>query len=269
VVERAGACIVWGGALDLAPADDVLITVERPMGVDTDAQMVASILSKKKTAGASHALIDLPVGSTAKIRTREHGEELAHLFRRVAEAIELAVDVVLTDAHGPIGRGVGPRLEALDVLAVLRGEPGAPADLREKALYLAARLLERLGTVPDSTGYRAAQEALDSGAAAARFEEIVDAQGRRALPEPAPFQYTVESERDGRVREIDCWEVNGIARLAGAPANESAGVCILRCVGDVVARGEPIFEIHAQSETQLEFAREYAQRRGAVYRFGY
>lgn len=268
VVERAGACIVWGGALDLAPADDVLITVERPMGIDTDAQMVASILSKKKTAGATHALIDMPVGPTAKVRSRAHADALTQLFSLVAERIELDLDLVRTEARGPIGRGVGPRLEALDVLAVLRREPDAPADLREKSLYLAARLLEQVGAVSDAGGYRAAQEALDSGAAETRFEEIRELQGRRELPPAAPFRYTVEASRDGRIREIDCWEVNGIAKLAGAPANVSAGVLFLRGVGEVVARGEPLFEIHAQSETQLGFAREAAERRD-VYRYGY
>jgi thymidine phosphorylase len=238
------------------------------MGIDTDAQMVASILSKKKTAGATHALIDMPVGPTAKVRSRAHADGLTQLFSLVAERIELDLDLVRTEARGPIGRGVGPRLEALDVLAVLRREPDAPVDLREKSLYLAARLLEQVGAVSDAGGYRAAREALDSGAAEARFEEITELQGRRELPPAAPFRYTVEASRDGRIREIDCWEVNGIAKLAGAPANVSAGVLFLRGVGEVVARGEPLFEIHAQSETQLGFAREAAERRD-VYRYGY
>jgi len=269
VVERTGACIVWGGALDLAPADDVLITVERPMGIDTEGQMIASILSKKKTAGATHALIDIPVGPTAKVRSRERGEALAERFREVAQAIELTVDVVLTEAHGPIGRGVGPRLEALDVLSVLKREPDAPAELREKSLYLAARLLERTGAVGDAGGYRAAQRALDSGAALAKLEEIIEAQGRAELPAAAPFRAEVEASRDGRVREIDCLEVNAIAKLAGAPANPAAGLRLLRGVDAVVARGEPLFEVHAQSRDQLEFALEYAKARPDVVRFGF
>jgi thymidine phosphorylase len=269
VVERTGACIAWGGALDLAPADDVLITVERPMGIDTEGQMIASILSKKKTAGATHALIDIPVGPTAKVRSRERGEALAERFREVAQAIELRVDVVLTEAHGPIGQGVGPRLEALDVLAVLKREPHASLELREKSLYLAARLLECTGTIGDAGGYRAAQRALDSGAALAKLEEIVEAQGRRPLPPEAPFRAEVTATQDGRVREIDCFEVNTIAKLAGAPANPAAGLCILRGVDSVVARGEPLFEVHAQSRDQLGFALEYAEAHPHVYRFGF
>jgi thymidine phosphorylase len=187
----------------------------------------------------------------------------------VAGAIGLEVDVVQTAAAGPIGFGVGPRLEALDVLAVLRREPAAPADLREKSLYLAARLLEGVGAVPGSSGYRTAQGALDSGAAERKLEEIVEAQGRRALPRAAPQRCEVASPRDGRVREIDCWEIAKVAKLAGAPAHVASGVRILRGPGSVVARGEPLFEIHAQSRMHLEFAREYAEQRPDLVRFGF
>ncbi len=269
VVAQTGGCIAWGGALDLAPADDVLITVERPMGIDTEAQMIASILSKKKTAGATHALIDVPVGPSAKVRTHRAGEELAELFRHVGDAIGLSLDIVLTDAHGPIGCGVGPRLEALDVLAVLERKPDAPRDLREKSLFLAARLLERAGAVPDACGYRAAQEALDSGAALARFEAIRTAQGARALPAPAPFIGLVHATGDGRVRAIDCLRLARIAKLAGAPANPSAGLRVLCRVGDVVARGQPALEIHAQSEAQLGFAVAHAQQAEGLIELGF
>lgn len=268
VVAKTGACIAWGGALELAPADDILITVERPMEIDTEAQMVASILAKKKTVGATHVLIDIPVGSTAKVRTLSAAQALASLFRAVADQIGLRLEIVITEARGPIGWGIGPRLEALDVLAVLRREPGAPADLREKSLYLAARLLEITGAAPASGGYRAAQQALDSGAALESFNRIVEAQGAVSLPAEAPYTHTFVSPADGRIREIDCWEIARVAKRAGAPANLSAGVRLLKTVGDVVVKGEPLFEIHAQSAAQLEFGRVYAESRPIV-RYGF
>jgi thymidine phosphorylase len=269
VVRETGACIAWGGALDLAPADDILITVERPMEIDTEPQMVASILAKKKTAGATHVLIDLPVGPTAKVRDRTAAERLAALFRTVAAAIDLSVEMVITEARGPIGRGIGPRLEALDVLAVLRREPSAPEDLREKSLFLAARLLEMVGTAPAAGGYHAAQQALDSGAAARAFERIVAAQGAHELPAEARHRTTIAAGADGRIREIDCWEIARVAKRAGAPANVAAGVRLLRNVGDVVAQGDPLFEIHAQSAVQLEFAHEYATAHPTIVRYGF
>jgi thymidine phosphorylase len=269
VVDTSGACIAWGGALDLAPADDILITVERPMELDTEAQMVASILAKKKTVGATHVLIDIPVGRTAKVRSWDAAERLATLFRAVANRLALRLDVVLTEARGPIGRGIGPRLEALDVLAVLRRDTAAPLDLREKALYLAARLLELTGTVAAPGGYRAAQQVLDSGAAETAFARIVAAQGCRDLPPEAPYRRIVEAPADGRIREIDCWEMARVAKRAGAPAHEAAGVHLVRTVGEVVRQGEPLFEIHAQSEAHLAFARAYAEAHPDIVRFGF
>lgn len=269
VVEETKACIAWGGALELAPADDILITVERPMEIDTEAQMVASILAKKKTVGATHVLIDIPVGPTAKVRSLSDAERLGSLFRAVAEQIGLRLEVVVTEARGPIGWGIGPRLEALDVLSVLRREAGAPLDLREKSLYLAARLLEIAGVVAPSSGYRAAQQALDSGAAERVFTRIVAAQGARDLPPQAPYRQIVAAPADGRIREIDCWEIARVAKRAGAPANPAAGVKLLRTVGDVIAKGEPLFEIHAQSEAQLEFGRAYAEAHPEIVRFGF
>ncbi|HZO81627.1 MAG TPA: thymidine phosphorylase family protein [Candidatus Binataceae bacterium] len=269
VVEKTGACIAWGGALELAPADDILITVERPMELDTEQQMVASILAKKKSVSATHVLIDIPVGPTAKVRTTAAAQQLAALFRAVAERIELRIETLLTEARGPVGRGVGPRLEALDVLAVLRREPDAPVDLREKSLFLAARLLEMSGVVEALEGYRAAQSALSSGAALRKFEQIVEAQGARELPPEAPFRAVVSAPADGRIRQIDCWRVARLAKLAGAPANISSGVRLLRTVGDIVARGEPLLEIHAESEAQLGFARSYAASHPELVGYGF
>ena len=269
VVDQVGACIAWGGALDLAPADDILITVERPMEMDTEAQMVASILAKKKTAGATHAVIDIPVGVTAKVRSHHDAARLAALFRAVAEQIELRLDVLITEVRGPIGWGIGPRLEALDVLAVLRREAGAPLDLREKSLFLASHVLEMVGAAPPTGGYRAAQRALDSGAAERAFERIVAAQGPRDLPPAPPHHHVVTSHADGRIGEIDCWRMARVAKHAGAPANVAAGVRLLRTVGDVVAKGEPLFEIHAQSAAQLDFARTYATAHPDIVRFGF
>jgi thymidine phosphorylase len=269
VVERTGACIAWGGALELAPADDILITVERPMEIDTEAHMVASILAKKKSVGATHVLIDIPLGPSAKVRTLAEAERLGALFRAVSERIELRVDIEITDARAPIGRGIGPRLEALDVLAVLRREPDGPGDLREKSLFLAARLLEISGKVAPAGGYHAAQAALDSGAALSKLEQIVQAQGAREMPAAALFQAVVGAPGDGRIREIDNWEIGRVAKLAGAPANVAAGVRLLRTVGDIVARGEPLLEIHAESEAQLEFARSHAVSCADLVQFGF
>jgi thymidine phosphorylase len=157
----------------------------------------------------------------------------------------------------------------LDVLAVLQRAPDAPRELREKSLYLAARLLERVGAVPLAGGYRAAQGALDSGAALERFEAICTAQGRRPFPEPARFLGRVEAPADGCIRAFDCLALNQIAKLAGAPAQPAAGLRVLHGVGEVVVRGDALLEVHAESESQLEFALAHARTAPGWVETGY
>jgi thymidine phosphorylase len=125
------------------------------------------------------------------------------------------------------------------------------------------------GKVAPSTGYREARRTLDSGAALNKFMEIVNAQGAREIPPEAPFRHLVGSPADGRVREIDCWEIARVAKRAGAPANVAAGVRVLKTIGDVLSKDEPLFEIHACSADQLETARDYAESRPGIVTFGF
>jgi thymidine phosphorylase len=266
VVEETGGCIAWGGALDLAPADDILITVERPMEIDTEAQMVASILAKKVAAGATHALVDIPVGATAKVRSEERAQQLCRLFRIVAEKVGLTLEMTITHPKGPIGFGIGPRLEALDVLAVLRGDPAAPRDLADKSVQLAGRILELTGKLPSGHGAAAAAETLRSGEALRRFERIRRAQGERELPGEAPHRLEILATRPGHVVEIDCWRIARVAKQVGAPAHPAAGVRLRAGVDDEVRVGDPLYEIHAQSAGHLSSAEDYARGRGDIFR---
>ncbi|HVK41280.1 MAG TPA: thymidine phosphorylase family protein [Phenylobacterium sp.] len=259
VVERCGACIVWGGRVGLSPADDVLISVERPLSIDTPEQMVASILSKKLAAGSTHLVLDVPVGPSTKIRDRRAALRLKKLFEHVAGRLGLSLEVLLTDAVEPIGFGVGPALEARDVRAVLERRPEAPVDLLEKSVMLAGRMLEADPAIPGGEGQARARELLRSGAAGRKMEEIMAAQG----PSPksnviAPLVHEVVATRAGRVTQIDCLRIASIARLAGAPTDTGAGVDLLHKVGAYVAAGEPIFRIHGAEATDFGFACEAA-----------
>ena len=177
VVTACHGCLVWGGHVNLSPADDILISVERPLAIDTREQMVASIMSKKLAAGSTHLLIDLPVGPTAKVTNAVEAMRLRKLFEFVGDHFGIAVEVMITDGRQPIGNGIGPVLEARDVMAVLANEPAAPRDLREKSLRLAAHLLEYDPELRGGTGYARARELLDSGAALKQMHKIIEAQG--------------------------------------------------------------------------------------------
>jgi len=256
VVEREGGCIVWGGAVSLSPADDILIRIERVLDIDSEAQLVASVLSKKVAAGASHALIDIPVGPTAKLRDASAAEQLAMLLHNVGSRVGLAVQTHLSDGTQPVGRGIGPALEAHDVLAVLQGRADAPPDLRERALQLAGKLLELAGT-PVGQGYALACATLDSGAAWRKFLAICDAQGGLRQPPVAPQQFPIVAERVGHVRSIDNRVLARIAKLAGAPGAAAAGIALHVRLGDPVDAGQPLFTVHAETSGELAYALDY------------
>lgn len=259
VVERANACLVWGGHVNLSPADDVLISVERPLGIDTREQMVASILSKKLAAGSTHLLIDIPVGPKAKVRSRDDAVRLRKLFEYVGREIGLALQVVLTDGSQPIGRGIGPALEARDVMAVLEGRPDAPRDLRERAVLLAGHVLDFDPELPGGLGHARAKELLDSGAALEAMERIIDVQGRRSRrPSLGSLTLDVAAPKNGVVTAIDGHRLARIARLAGAPLDKGAGIDLFRKIGDPVRKGEPLYRIHACLRSDFGFAADMA-----------
>jgi len=262
VVERTGGCIVWGGAVRLSPADDVLIRVERPLDLDSQGQLVASILSKKAAAGATHVLIDIPVGPTAKIRSPQAAQALSQQLRLTAQALGLQLRVLETDGTAPVGRGIGPALEARDVLAVLRGEPEAPADLQQRSLRLAGELLEFGGAAAVGSGMRIAGEVLADGRAWRKFLEICEAQGGlRELPHPA-CSAPVAAPRSGSVVSIDNRRLARIAKLAGAPQAPCAGIDLHVRGGDFVERGQPLFTVQAESPGELAYALQYANAQG-------
>ncbi len=258
VVERTGGCIVWGGSVRLSPADDVLIRVERPLDLDSQGQLVASVLSKKIAAGSTHVLIDVPVGPTAKVRSREAAERLASQLERVAGVTGLQLRVMQTDGTAPVGCGIGPALEARDVLAVLRGEAGAPADLSQRALLLAGALLEIGGACAAGEGAARAAEVLRDGSAWRKFQEICEAQGGLREPPVAAYRQPVPAPRSGSVIGIDNRRLARIAKLAGAPQSACAGIDLHVRPGDFVERGEPLFTLHAESPGELAYALQYA-----------
>jgi len=259
LVRREKGCLVWGGHVDLSPADDVLISVERPLGIDTREQMVASILSKKVAAGSTHLVIDIPVGPSAKVRTAEDAVRLRKLFEYIGAHVELRLDVVITDGSQPVGNGIGPVLEARDVMKVLQREPDAPRDLREHALLLASHLLDFDPDLKGGMGIERAREILDSGRALEVWERIIDGQGRVTRSHPlGPLTLDVRASFGGVVQAIDCYRIARLARLAGAPADKGAGVDLFRKVGDRVREGEPLYRIHAAFEADFRFATEFA-----------
>jgi thymidine phosphorylase len=255
IVAACNGCLVWGGHVNLSPADDILISVERPLSLDTREQMVASIMSKKLAAGSTHLLIDLPVGPTAKLTNGAEAMRLRKLFEFVGDRFGIAVEVITTDGRQPIGNGIGPVLEAEDVMAVLANDPAAPKDLREKSLRLAAHLLDYDPKLRGGTGYVRARELLDSGAALKQMQKIIDAQGpSNCRTELGNLTFDVTVGSGGIVSGIDCLQLNRLARTAGAPIEKGAGIRLFKKIGDRVEQGEPLYRVYTFDHSERDLA---------------
>lgn len=259
VVDAEGGCIVWGGAVRLSPADDILIRIERALDLDSEGQLIASILSKKAAAGSTHVVVDMPVGPTAKVRDAAAASALGTVMQEVARAIGLELLIVTSDGSQPIGRGIGPSLEARDVLAVLRREKNAPEDLRDKSVALAGHVLELSGNVRRGEGSLVAERTLHDGVALKKFMAICEMQGGFREPAVAPHRGPVAAARAGVVATIDNRRLARVAKLAGAPQDPCAGLELHVKLGQRVEAGQALFTIHAESSGELGYARTFVE----------
>ncbi|MCO3020375.1 thymidine phosphorylase family protein [Pseudomonas aeruginosa] len=268
VVDQEGGCIAWGGAVHLSPADDIFVRVERELDVDTEGQLIASVLSKKIAAGSSHVVLDIPVGPTAKVRTEDAAHRLGDRLVAVAEHFGLAATCIHTDGTQPVGRGIGPALEAHDILAVLQNRPDAPADLRHRAAVLAGAALEIGGAAAVGTGYALALDTLADGRAWAKFQRICQAQGGMREPPRAPQMQPLLAPRAGRVVLINNRKLAQLAKLVGAPEAKVAGVYMDVMLGADVLNGQPLLHLHAETAGELAYAMAYASRNPDIIEIG-
>jgi len=266
VVEQESGCVVWGGAVRLSPADDLLIRVERALDIDSEGQLVASVMSKKIAAGSTHLVIDIPVGPTAKVRSDTAAAALSARLSKVAEAFGLKATMLFSEGMQPIGRGIGPALEATDVLAVLQQASGAPDDLRDRACVLAGALLELGGRTSPGGGKALAERTIAEGRAWAKFQRICEAQGGMRVPPVARHRTPLVAPHGGVLRSIDNRRIARVAKLAGAPGFKAAGVEMHVRLDDRIEAGEPLCTVCSESTGQLQYALDYARDPLAIFR---
>ncbi len=257
VVRKTGACMAHGGSINLAPADDKIIDVENPLSIDAEGQLLASVMAKKHSVGANHVLIDIPMGKSTKARTVKEAKHLKKMFELIGRKLSMNVRVIITDGSHPIGNGIGPLLEAEDVMAVLRNDPLAPQDLKEKSLMMAGILLEMVCKCSKGDGVKIAQEMLESGKALKKMNEIIDAQGRQKKPSLGEHRYPVHSGKSGKIVEIDNEVIAKIARIAGAPDDKGAGLYLTKRIHEKVHKGELLYTVYAENEFKLGLAKEF------------
>ena len=261
ISERVGGVLAWGGSMNLAPVDDMVIRVENPLGINPRAQMLASIMSKKLAMGATHLLMDIPTGPGTKVPTIEMARAYVRDFMELGEKLGIQVECAITYGDQPVGSAIGPILEAKECIRVLEGSKH-PASVIEKACGLAGIILE-MGGIPNGT--QEAHRILESGEALKKFREIVAAQGGNPnitaddLKE-GKYKLQVLSTVSGYVHSIDNKELVQIARAAGAPSDKGAGLLIFKKKGQYVKSGDVLMEIYADVESKCQRAKDLSLR---------
>ncbi len=263
ITRKVGGVMCWGGGVNLAPADDIIIRVEHPLSLDPTPQLLASVMSKKKAVGAQRIVMDLPMGEGTKLKDENEARKLARMFIELGERLDMRVECAVTYGGQPVGKSVGCALEAREALAALRGEESAPRSLIEKSTAIAGILLEMGDVVGRGKGKAKAEEILRSGAALTKFTDIVEAQGGGVPKGEIPVgKYTQDiiSVDGGYVSGMTNRALVAIARAAGSPRDLGAGLVVHFKRGDKVEAGEALMTLHSASEYNLEQAVTLAKR---------
>ncbi len=261
---KVGGAIVWGGATNIAPADDRIIIQEYPFRIDARGQMLASVMAKKYAVGADLVVIDIPVGTYAKVPNIQEGRKLAREFIELGERLNMSVECALTYGDSPVGRSIGPNLEVREALGILEGAD-TPGSLLQKSTSIAGIIFEMSGKTPRGAGSKLANDILKKGDALKKFKEIIEIQGgdpkvTSADIAPGKYEFVVNAPASGYVVEMNNRALISLARSAGAPHDRGAGILLHAKKGNRVEKGEPIFTIYADRNWRLQKAVEEGRR---------
>jgi AMP phosphorylase len=262
ITEDVGGVLCWGGGVNLAPADDIIIRAEYPLAIDPRAQLLASVMSKKKAVGANKVVMDLPMGDGTKLPTLEDAKKIGRQFIELGERLDMQVECAVTYGGQPVGKAVGCALEANEALAALRGLD-APKSLIEKSVAISGIILEMGGIVGRGRGKQKAEDILRSGDALRKFEEIVVAQGGAVPKGDVPvgqFHADLDVPEGGYVAGVRNKTLIQIARAAGSPKEHGAGLILHHKRGDKLQPGEAVLTIYAESQFKLDQALALARK---------
>lgn len=252
IIKNVNGCLVWGGGMNIAPADDYMIKLRHTMSLDPTGVMLASILAKKYAMGSNKVLLDIPIGKTAKFDKNE-AKKLKKRFLSLSDHLGIDMKVIITDGSQPIGNGIGVSLECRDVIWALTNHKNAPIDLIDKSVEMSKLMLDMIG-VKDSK--KKVLDSLNSGKAYEKFIEIVDAQGRRKKDiskiRVGKYTYKVKSNKSGKLKFIDNKFIAELSKSLGAPDDKFAGIYLKKHLGDNVDENETLFEIYSDSKKRLE-----------------
>lgn len=247
-VEKTNGCIVWGGSLELAPADDMFVQVEYPLSIDP--LLLPSIMAKKKAVGAHFLALDVPTGRGTKVKTIGDADLLAKDFMELGKRLGIKTQCLISFGEQPVGHAIGPALEAQEALRVLKGA-NVP-DLLDKTLHLCGLVFGMTGKGDENL----AMSILKSGKAEKKMREIIGQQGGDPEIEPDDIEVgrhilDVNSHNGGTVLWFDNHLLVAVARLAGAPKDRKAGIVLHKKIGQRVKKGEKVMTAYAEKATKV------------------
>jgi AMP phosphorylase len=258
IAPKVRGMIAWGGMMNIAQADGIIIDrVKKPLGIDPRSSFVASILATKLAMGVDHLIMDIPTGAETKMATREMASDLGREFIEAGRRLNINVSAALTYGGQPLGRAIGPALEAKEALESLTGK--GSSSLREKSIELSGILLEMGKQAPVGQGLNLAVKLLKSGKALEKMKEIIAAQGGNPEIKPSDIplgehRHVIQAKNDGYVVTYSNKNINRIASAAGCPQHKGSGIILHNKLGDFVKIGDPVIEIYAEKTTKLTAA---------------
>lgn len=261
ITENVGGAIVWSGATGISPASRKFINISRALRIDPEPHILSSLMSDKAAKNPKYVIIDIPIGEEAKVKDVEFGQKLANQFMELGRRMGILTATAITYGGQPVGRAVGPALEAKEALKAMEGRTGTPTSLMEKVFGLSGIIFEMAGKTGNGRDY--AKELFNSGKVLEKYKEIIEAQSGdpNISSDSVPIGdkvYEVTSNSDGSVVSINNTKIVKIARGAGAPKDKGAGVYIHKKKGEYVRNGETILTIYAEKEWKLTRAIELA-----------
>ncbi|NQT49110.1 thymidine phosphorylase [Candidatus Kuenenbacteria bacterium] len=264
IVRKTKGCLVWGGGVRMAPADDKIIKVSRPLAIESYDKMIVSIMAKKVATGVDYLLIDVPVGESCKVPTMKHAREIEKKFKVLCKKFKIKVNVVATPAREPVGKGIGPALEARDVLRVLQCHKFRPLDLENKSCRLSGLLLELKGYCKKGQGYKIAKEQVKNGQAWKKMNQIVVAQGgQKNINSEEVMQeverYEIHSKKSGKIKFVNNRAINEVCMNLGAPIDKFAGIHIHVHFGDKIKKGQKLYTMYASNKERLKLGKVAAE----------